>query len=332
MKRIRLKISVLTVVIVLLFSGCNTSHLDISDAASQYLNLRDVRQSHIVKIDRKGLIEFSPLDMKNYNSRISQAVFDVIECDFDWENHDFARIQDGDMVSLKLTIVKKGETVYRDDKVWVAVGYGLFDPLIEAELPGKIGGSIIDWEIESSSNIALSQYIGDTMQIEVMSVGRLKEMEDTKEHLSKDGYSNFAEYYRSIYEMKNEELAFEHQASERDRFFRFLIEHCEYDISSEDIVTISLQIVSEYEKQALQFGMSLSEFYREFFGIKEEESFFLQCAEEGEYEIKKILAVGAIAKIYEIEIKNKKESDAENISIISTYEELEQQVLEIFLP
>ena len=331
MVRRKSRLAILILASILVFSGCSAGHLKIPKVVSDYLDFLGVKQSGVLKVDKEGVKEFSPLppDLGNYNSKLTQAVLDVVECDFSFEDRQFAKIRKGDFVSLELKIVKKGERIYQDE-VGVVVGLGLFDPLIEAWLVGKSAENRIDWEIDSSSNPALAQYVGQTVQIDVSSVSSVEEMEDTKEHLSQGGYSNFEEYYRTIYEMKCEELSFEHQASERDRFFRFLIEQCEYDISSEDIVAMSLQIVSEYEKQAQQFGMSLSEFYEEFLEIKEEDAFFYRCAEEGNYEIQKILAVGAVAKIYQIEIGNGERIDLGGESIIANYEELEHRVLEFF--
>lgn len=82
-----------------------------------------------------------------------------------------------------------------------------------------------------------------------------------------------------------------------------IVQKTEYNIDKNQVANYSQKIVENYEYIAYLYGLTLEEYYTEEMGISKSE-FFKKCYEEGVYDIKYFLTIGAIAFKEEIIISD----------------------------
>ena len=333
-------IFVLLVLALICFCSCSEKTTkpgaSINSAVTEYLLSRSVNDSKIITIDMPWFdnYQFSENGISYWNicGRVDESL-----CLFYTYSSDIDNIvSEGDVVKAEVELFSETAVDTSKHECIIVIGAGMFNTSAERALCGKKSGDVIQVQL-SDDGIANYLQIKDVKtSIKVLSSGRCYAEEDVMKALEEDGFSSFEDFYCYLFDVKRNEELFSCRELNKATFFEEAICNCTFDLSEEDVKNYALQIVGEYEKTAADLNIELEEFYSRVLNL-DEDSFFLQCIQSAEYEIKKALFVGLIAEEYGItvteddiaEFCSSKGIDAKDSSSQASirYECLEENVL-----
>ncbi len=304
------KFSVIFLCLLIIFpvTGCKAKPIEIDIAAQNYLNYLNmnykIESSSIKKVNFKAIERYNPVERQIKYSEISTRIDEVLEAYYTKELDSSGTIRKGDTILANIEIRNdENELQYSEDNVVILVCSNRFDCLLEERLVGMKSGDEITAPVNSLSKKhyrALSEnyyhaYENDTIVVRIVSIVRYIGGPETADILFEQGYPSFFEFYQYLFKTKLEEIDFEYYMEDKKSFYDMAFENCKFDIAEDDIKSLSLQIVKEYEQTAQSFNMSMEEYYTSILNL-DRDGFFLMCTESAERQIKSVLLIGALAQ------------------------------------
>ncbi|MBO4653626.1 MAG: hypothetical protein J5649_09965 [Lachnospiraceae bacterium] len=298
-------IFVLLVLALIYFCSCSAKttkpEVSINSAVTDYLLLRNVNDSRIITVDMQWFenYKFSENGVSYWNicGRVDEALRLFYTYSSDTDNI----ILEGDVVRAEVELCTETAVDTSKHECIIVIGAGMFNIAAERALCGKKSGDVIQVQLSDDGIVNYLQIKDVKTSIKVLSSGSCYAEEDVIKALEADGFSSFEEFYCYLFDVKRNEELFSCRELNKATFFEEAFRICTFDLSEEDIKDYALQIAGEYERTAANLNIELEEFYSGVLNL-DEDSFFLQCIQSAEYEIKKALIVGLIAEQYGISV------------------------------
>lgn len=279
--------------------GCSKDTLEIVEPVQDFLEMQEIYSSKITHIDYKNIEKLNiPLEDVDV-SLICNRVDETLEVDYSFVEIKDAIVQKGNTVCIDYKIINENQKeVYSDTNVKVVIGTGCFDNIIENALLNHKAGDTVSLSNSIITNTLIATYKNVTVKITIKGIYKYTQT-GSETLLEKHGFISFEDYYIYLYNIASDELKNENIIKQKYEFFNQTIKNCNFMIDDNELTSFSLKTVLSHEEQAALFGLTLEEYYTNILGITENE-FFKKITIDSEYEIKKMLVVGALAQHYNI--------------------------------
>lgn len=209
----------------------------------------------------------------------------------------------GDVVYINYLMYQGENLINQIENDNLVVGSGNYDEKIEDALIGKEIGVPFRIMVDVQ-NIGLCE-----LDITVKSINRFVTYELTDAFVKeKFNVDTVEEYYRDCEKVIKEGKLEEEKRKKEKELFLSIIQSCEFTLDKNEVAEYSLKYVEEYQKLAEVYGLELEEYIEKILN-RDVEQFYQECYELGEYEIKKILLIGAIYADLELKITEKQYRD-----------------------
>ena len=282
--------------------GCerNGKSIEISNSIYTILRKNDIYNARIDKLGDYSKCKIVSVDEKDIT--VSKQEIDKY-CAVQLESFsEIVPVQDrkvvveGDVVYITCIIYQDKKVVKQIENDNLVVGSGNYDKEVEKALIGrKIGEAF-----KISSNIP---NLGTCeLNITVKSINYFVTYTLTDEFVKeKFNINTVEEYYRYCKKLIQEQKLEEEKLKREKELFLSIIDICKFTIDKNEIAKYSMRYVDESEKLAEIYDLTLEEYVENVLG-KSLDKFYQECYNQGEYEVKAYLVVGAVFADLDISI------------------------------
>jgi len=276
-----------------------------SKIVEDYLASKMIYGCKVKDYDYKRLLDYKQECIHMDFSYITEMVDEVICTYYQISDSNKKIVESGDMICISYRLLDADDTLLVENKnVKIYVSEKGLLKNTKDYLAGKTIGSIIRRENKSDPDDLLFEDNAQTIEIVIENIIEYKPYKETGEWLIANDFSDFSSFYSYLLEKKIDEFQFEQKNRNETEFLLYAAECGDYIIDKESVVQYAVTIAKEYENIALSFNMDLDGFCRDILGINSEKDFYIKCTKDAYTEIKGWLAIGAIAKRFEVELND----------------------------
>ena len=230
----------------------------------------------------EGKVEITETEVEDYINLQLESLAQLVNIE------DRKIIEKGDVVVVIYMVQQNGETINQVTSDILMVGSNNYDLQFEKVLIGKRIGEPFSEELVAPNGEKMVFHI----IVESISYFEIPELTD---QLVQDKYSlnSVEEYYDSCRKfILNERIRIEKER-EKEALLEKIMKESKFSLNKEEISKFSLQFVEIEKNLASIYELDLDTYINTILNTSKD-IFFQKCYEQGEYEVKKYLLIGAI--------------------------------------
>ena len=309
MKRMRGgKLALVLLCAVLCLSGCAGSPTGIAPEVDKYLGWLHVFDSQITSCEIKQLSHFEPEVYEETWANITENMETLNQANYKIREKEAAEpAEDGDVVTLELSLQKDGSWTSAGEADMIAGIKGTLWPALQKKLIGKKKGEAVTLKVPKKGSF-VPEAAGQKIRLKVVRICAYTLKSGGKRSVTEAGVGDGFELYEYLFNKRWEDEQLHQIAYRKQQFLQLVKSACTFSIADEDIENYGYQLAKEQRLIAAGQMMPFEYYYTVFLQL-DKDGFYEESASQALEGIKRILWVGAAAQKLKLSVSEKDLTD-----------------------